>query len=119
MPDDVLRFYAAWLLTHEMADEGLKAAVRRGEEAQQADGGMSGGPDAFVEGMAAMIAGEKERLKAELASGGVTVPSADETHLALDELRFEVAELRGRIDELISMLETTLSRLQPATSGRE
>lgn len=113
MTDEVLRFYAAWLLTHEMADEGLKAAVRRGQEAQTAGEGMSGGPDAFVEGMAAMIAEEKERLKAELAAGGAKPPAADETHVALEELRFEVAELRGRIDELASMLETVLARTAP------
>lgn len=113
MTDEVLRFYAAWLLTHEMADEGLKAAVRRGQEAQAGGAGMAGGPDAFVEGMAAMIAEEKERLKAELSAGEAQRPSADETHVALDELRFEVAELRGRIDELASMLETALARVQP------
>ncbi len=64
MTDDVMRFFAAWMLTHEAADEGLKVAVERGE-AGGADG-MAGGPDAFVDGLAAMVAEEKEKLKREL-----------------------------------------------------
>lgn len=110
--DDVMRLYALWMLTHEMADEGMKAAVERGA-AQDAEG-MSGGPDAFVDGMAAMIADEKERLKAELAAGTLQRPDADEQKIALDELRFEVAAMRGRLDEMAGMMETLVAKLDGA-----
>ncbi|HEY3318304.1 MAG TPA: hypothetical protein VGK50_07780 [Coriobacteriia bacterium] len=107
--DDIMRFFALWMLTHETADEGLKAAVERG--ASVTPEGMSGGPDAFVDGLAAMVAQEKERLKAELASGAVKREDAEAQRVALEELRFEVASLRGRTDELAGMLETALAKL--------
>jgi len=107
--DDVMRFFALWMLTHETADEGLKAAVARGEEGGPS--GMEGGPDAFVDGLAAMVAQEKDKLKAELAAGAVERPSADEQKLALEELRFEVAEMRGRMDALTGAVETVLAKL--------
>ena len=110
--DDVVRFFALWMLTHETADEGLKAAVQRGSEAGTE--GMEGGPDAFVDGLAALVSEEKERLKAELASGALEGPAVDEQKVALEELRFEVAELRGRIDEMTGMLETALAKLGQA-----
>ncbi len=113
--DDIMRFLALWMLIHESADEGLKAAVRRGEEA--APEGMAGGPEAFVDGLAAMVAEEKERLKAELASGAVRREDAGTQRAALEELRFEVASLRGRIDELAGMLETALAKMG-ASAGR-
>ena len=111
--DDVMRFFALWMLTHETADEGLKAAVaarRRGQAAR----GWRAGPDAFVDGLAAMVAEEKERLKAELAAGAVKREDADAQKVALEELRFEVAELRGRIDEIAGMLETAIAKLDVA-----
>jgi hypothetical protein len=114
--DDIMRFFALWMLTHETADEGLKAAVARGTEVTPE--GMSGGPDAFVDGLAALVAEEKERLKAELASGTMRRPEADEQKVAMDELRFEVASLRGRMDEIAGMLETAIAKLD-AASGRE
>lgn len=107
--DDVMRFFGLWLLVHENADEEIKAAVRRGA-AQDAQG-MSGGPDAFVDGLMAMVEDEKERLKGELAAGRVERPDADEQRIALDEVRFEVAALRGRVDEMAGMLETVLAKL--------
>ncbi|HEX9092642.1 MAG TPA: hypothetical protein VF902_01540 [Coriobacteriia bacterium] len=107
--DDVMRFFALWMLTHETADEGLKAAVERG--AKGGSEGMTGGPDAFVDGLSAMVAEEKEKLKAELAAGSVQRPDADEQRVALDELRFEVAAVRGRVDEMVGMLETVLAKL--------
>jgi hypothetical protein len=114
--DDVMRFFALWMLTHETADEGLKAAIRRGEDT--GPGGMEGGPDAFVDGLAAMVQQEKEQLKADLAAGGVERPSADEQKLALEELRFEVAEMRGRMDALTGALETVVAKLDSAPSAR-
>lgn len=114
--DDVMRFFALWMLTHETADEGLKAAVARGEGGGPA--GMEGGPDAFVDGLAAMVATEKEKLKAELTAGAVERPGADEHKIALEELRFEMAEMRGRMDALTGTLETVLAKFDAATSAK-
>jgi hypothetical protein len=106
-----MRFMAAWALVHETADEGWKAAVARG--AGQQTGEMVEGPEAFVDGLSAMIAEEKERLKAELAAGDVRQPGtlADVTAV-LGELRFEIAELRGRIESM----QSSIDALGPAES---
>ena len=104
-----LRFLAAWALVHETADEGWKAAVARGEV--QEPGEMDGGPEAFVDGLSAIVAQEKERLKAELAGGGATAQGASaEVGERLDELRFEVAELRGRLESLQASIDALLAR---------
>ena len=107
---DFVRLMAAWALVHETADEGWKAAVERGSQA--AAGEMSSGPDAFVDGLSAMIASEKERLKAELASGVASDGLAAATDARLEELRFEVAELRGRIESLTAAVEGLAARAQ-------
>ena len=101
--EEFMRFMAAWALVHETADEGWKAAVERGTAAT---GEMESGPEAFVDGLSAMIAEEKERLKAELASGKVAAPG-DEAGLkqVLEELRFEIAELRGRMESMQAALD--------------
>jgi hypothetical protein len=107
--DSFMRFLAAWALVHETADEGWKAAVERG--ASQSPGTMSGGPDAFVDGLSAMVAQEKERLKAALATG--ESPSAGEESSVgerMEELRFEVAELRGRIESMQATLDAIALR---------
>ena len=102
--DSFMRFLASWALVHETADEGWKAAVERG--AEQAQDAMGEGPDAFVDGLSAMIAEEKERLKVSLASGEVERPgSMADVSTHLDELRFEVSELRGRIETLQASLD--------------
>ncbi len=107
--DSFMRFLAAWALVHETADEGWKAAVERG--VQQGQGQMSEGPDAFVDGLSAMIAEEKERLKASLAEGAVEKPgSMADVSGHLDELRFEVSELRGRIETLQATLDSLARR---------
>lgn len=111
MPDNdtFMRFLAAWALVHETADEGLKAAVARGSEMEP--GEMSGGPEAFVDGLSAMVAEEKERLKAELASGEVSRSgSLADVNEHVDELRFEVGELRGRIESLQSSIDSLIDR---------
>lgn len=109
--DDFLRFLAAWALVHETADEGWKAAVERG--ASQQAGEMSGGPEAFVDGLSAMVAAEKERLKAELASGQLNAPgSGPDVIEHLEELRFEVAELRGRIESMQASLDALARKAQ-------
>lgn len=111
MTDDVMRFFAAWMLTHEAADEGLKAAIVRGDTGGPE--GMTGGPDAFVDGLAAMVAEEKERLKRDLEARarGEEVEVEKPSDPALAELRFEVSELRGRLDNIETMLETVLRKL--------
>jgi hypothetical protein len=97
--DAFVRALAAWALVHESADEGWKAAVERGSSQQP--GAMDAGPEGFVDGLAALVAKEKERLKAELSSGeSGAAPSGADVGRALDELRFEVSELRGRIESL-------------------
>jgi hypothetical protein len=102
--DTFLRFLAAWALVHETADEGWKAAVERG--ATQQPGEMGAGPEAFVDGLSAIIAQEKERLKAELASGEVERPGTmADVSAHLEELRFEVAELRGRLESMQSSID--------------
>lgn len=108
MTDDVMRFFATWLFTHEAADEEMKAAIRRGMEGGAE--GMSGGPDAFVDGLAAMVEEEKEQLKRDLEARARGEEVAIETPAdpALDEIKFEVAELRGRLDNMESLLETIL-----------
>lgn len=110
MTDDVMRFFAAWMLTHEVADEGLKAAVLRGEEGGPE--GMGGGPDAFVDGLAAMVAEEKEKLKRDLEARarGEEVAIESQPDPALEELRFEVGELRGRLDNIEGLLETLVRK---------
>ncbi len=117
-----VRFLASWALVHETADEGWKSAVERGMK--QETGEMTGGPEAFVDGLSAMIAKEKERLKAELAAGGVAEPGTmGDVSRLLEELRFEVAELRGRIESMQSTLdsgglnEATAAPPDPASRG--
>jgi hypothetical protein len=112
MTDDVMRFFAAWMLTHEAADEGLKAAVSRGDAA--GPDGMSGGPDAFVDGLAALVAEEKEKLKAalEARARGEEPAEAGPGDPALDEIRFEVGEMRGRLDAIEAQLETIIRTLR-------
>ncbi len=102
--DDFMRFLASWALVHETADEGWKAAVARGGEATS--GEMGSGPEAFVDGLSAMIAEEKERLKAELAAGHSEAPgSRADVSAKLDDLTFEVSELRGRLESMQASLD--------------
>lgn len=102
--DDFMRFLASWALVHETADEGWKSAVMRG--AEQGEGDMSEGPEAFVDGLSAMIAERKEQLKAELAQGASEpAGGAAEVGEKLDDLRFEVSELRGRLESMQATLD--------------
>jgi hypothetical protein len=110
--DDFMRFMAAWALVHESADEGWKAAVVRGAEGEP--GEMGQGPEAFVDGLSAMIAERKEQLKAELAAGGGEAGgSGADVGGHLDELRFEVGELRGRLESMQASLDALLVRTEP------
>ena len=106
--DQFMRFLAAWALVHEAADEGWKAAVVRG--AEQETGSMEVGPEAFVDGLSAMVAEEKERLKAALAAGEVEPPGSKAgLESKLDDLLFEVSELRGRLESMQTTLDAILA----------
>ena len=99
---DPMKFFALWMFTHDQADDLMVQAVERGKAG--AGEGMSGGPDAFTDGFMAMVAEEKERLKAQIASGDAgKLADAQDEHL--DELRFEVGELRGRLDQMQTTLD--------------
>lgn len=100
---DMMRLLAAWMLVHEVADEGMKSAVERGATID-ADA-MAGGPEAFADGLVALVHEEKERLKAELAAGGRGTGEASEDAAAITELTFEVRELRGRLEAIESALD--------------
>jgi phage shock protein A len=107
--NDFVRLLAAWALVHESADEGWKAAVARGDKL--APGELDQGPAAFVDGLAALVAEEKEKLKAALASGEQTGPvTGADLGAALDALRFELAELRGRIESLQASVDAIAAR---------
>jgi hypothetical protein len=108
--NDFVRLLAAWALVHETADEGWKAAVSRGRDA--GPGGLDQGPGAFTDGLAALVAEEKERLKATLAGGGTAAGAPGQSDLAgrLDGMCFEIAELRGRIESLQASIDALASR---------
>ena len=74
---------------------------------------MSGGPDAFVDGLAAMVAEEKENLKRDLEARarGEEVGIEKPSDPALEDVRFEVAELRGRMDNIETLLESLVRKL--------
>jgi hypothetical protein len=107
--NDLVRLLAAWALVHESADEGWKAAVARGRKL--APGDLEQGPEAFVDGLAALVAAEKERLKAGLASqdAGETVEHLD-LPARLEAISFELAELRGRIETLQASIDAIAAR---------
>ena len=117
MTDDLIRLLASWQLVHEMADEGLKAAVQRGRETGAE--GMQSGPDAFVDGLTALVDEEKEHLKAALASGeevaGASEGAVDAA--ALEEIRFEIGELRGRMETLQTTLDAIARKLSGSGAG--
>ncbi|NHA14840.1 DUF2968 domain-containing protein [Thioalkalivibrio sp. XN279] len=109
---DFVRFLAAWALLHESADEGWKAAIARGRA--QSPGDAEAGPDAFVDGLAALVESEKERLKQELAQQGDQghATRGEDAALAaqVDAVRFELAELRGRIESLQASIDALVAQ---------
>lgn len=118
MSNDFIRFLAAWALVHETADEGWKAAVSRGGEAGRGKG-MEGGPEAFVDGLAAMVAEEKERLKEEIQKG-TAHPASDSPADggSMEEIRFEIGLIRARLETMETSLDKILKRLDEA-GGRK
>lgn len=109
MERDLIRLLAAWALVHETADEGWKAAVERGRKLSP--GEMAVGPEAFVDGLSAMVAEEMKRLKVDIAEGRARAPGEREPSPELEELRFEVGELRGRLESMQASLDAILARL--------
>ena len=107
--NDVMRMLAAWALIHETADEGWKAAVGRGQEL--APGELDQGPEAFVDGLAALVAEEKEKLKASLANPDHdSAGPREDLALQLEAMRFELAELRGSIESLQASVDAIAAR---------
>lgn len=108
---DFVRFLAAWALVHESADEGWKAAVHRGQKLEP--GELEQGPEAFADGLAALVAAEKERLKEQIgAAGSDHGTSSATTSVAekLDAIAFELAELRGRMESMQASIDAIGSR---------
>jgi hypothetical protein len=113
--NDFIRMLAAWALVHESADEGWKAAVSRGYAQGRTPGAIDAaaeaGPEAFVDGLAALVAEEKEKLKASLAGDGLgRAPTTADIGGKLDVLGFELAELRGRIESLQASVDAIAAR---------
>lgn len=107
---DLVRILAAWALVHESADEGWKASVARGRELEP--GELEEGPEAFVDGLAALVAEEKERLKQEIADGQDQHTASRPAELGekLDAVAFELAELRGRLESLQASVDAIAAR---------
>lgn len=106
--NDIVRMLAAWALVHESADEGWKAAIARGRKL--APGELDQDPAAFVDGLAALVAEEKEKLKATLAGDEAAGTPPADLGAALEALRFELAELRGRIESLQTSVDAIAAR---------
>lgn len=107
--NDFVRFLAAWALVHESADEGWKAAIARGRKLEPGD--LTEGPEAFVDGLAALVAEEKEKLKAGLAEQDDSSAAARlDLPARLETISFELAELRGRIESLQASIDAIAAR---------
>jgi hypothetical protein len=106
MPEDFLRLLGMWALVHELADDAWKAAVERGRS-----GAPESGTADPIDGLAALVASEKDRLREALESGDLTAVSADNSQ-ALDEMRFEIGELRGRLESMETTLDAIARRLE-------
>ena len=99
---DPMKFFALWMFTHDQADGLMVQSVERGRAG--AGEGMAGGADAFTDGFMAMVAEEKVRLKAQIASGNAE-EVANPRDERLDEVCFQIAELRGRLDQTQATLD--------------
>ena len=105
---DPVRLFALWMFAHDRADDLMAESIGRGRVA--AEGGMSGGPDAFTDGFMAMVAAERARLEERIALGEAGAPGGPDDE-RLDEVRFEVAELRGRLDQMQTTLDAIAAHL--------
>lgn len=116
MSDDLLAFLARWALLHEFADDAWRGAVARGREGGAP--GMQGGSDAFLDGVAALVAEEKDALRARLTDRPESADEPAGTKTALEEIRFELGEIRGRLESLETAIGALDSRLR-AERGSE
>ena len=108
--DDFMKFLAAWQLVHETADEGLKAAIARGDE--QESGQMAMGPGAFVDGLAAQVEVLKEELKGELADPAAVQAQVEESNAEqIERMAFEIASLRGQLESMGSTLDAIAAKV--------
>jgi hypothetical protein len=106
---DLVRILAAWALVHEVADEGWKAAVARGRKLEP--GELDNGPEALVDGLAALVADEKERLKREIADGDADdAARPGDIGRKLDAMAYELSELRGRLESLQASVDAIAAR---------
>jgi hypothetical protein len=104
MADDLMRTFAGFAVAHEIADEGWKAAVARGQELEA---GAPRTPGDESDAIAAIIWREKDRLIAAMSEP----PPADTGGADTEALRFELAEVRGRMESLETALDALLARL--------
>jgi len=84
------------------------------------------GPEAFVDGLAALVAEEKERLKARLVSvdeagdpGRAAMGETGELSDRLASLAFELAELRGRLESLQAGVDAVADRVDAIAAHLE
>ncbi|NLE74361.1 MAG: hypothetical protein GX604_07020 [Actinobacteria bacterium] len=111
MSENLLTFLARWALLHELADDAWRGAVARGRAT-----GTSETPkeaDASLDGLAALVADEKDALRSRLTERAET-PSAEAagTVATLEEIRFELGELRGRLESLETAITALDLRVQ-------
>lgn len=111
MSDDLLSFLARWALLHELADDAWRGAVIRGGAAET--GATRGGRDTFLDGLAALVATEKEALRERLLeSGGSGVDHEAGLREVLEEVRYELGEIRGRLESLETAVDGLKRRLE-------
>jgi hypothetical protein len=104
MADDMVRTFAGLAVAHEIADEGWKAAVARGQELEQ---GAPRTPGDETDAIAAIIWREKDRLIASMSEPAAPAAAGHD----IEALRFELAAVRGRMESLETALDALLSRL--------
>ena len=100
---DSMKLFALWLLTHEMADEEVKAAIKRGKDAEK-----SGADIDLYDALAAAIDEEKEKLKASLLSP--TSNEAEDVSTNIQNLSYELREIQARLDVLESKIDQLLRK---------
>ncbi|NLT35449.1 MAG: hypothetical protein GXX83_06085 [Gaiellales bacterium] len=117
MSADSLRALATLALLHELADDAWRAAVERGRaQRPQAPGA---GADTFLDGLAALVAEERDRLRREWAEGDVSAREPDALAREMAELRFEVAEMRGRLEAVEQLLDGLRAGVERLVASRE
>ena len=76
-------------------------------------GATGGGRDAFLDGLAALVAKEKDALRERLLeSGGSGVDHEAGLREVLEEVRYELGEIRGRLESLETAVDGLKRRLE-------